>query len=62
MDFLKLSGITQAIESESKLPMPSHANLARLLCLAIGEIIALISQVESIKESKSPKLKSTGKK
>lgn len=31
MDTAKLEGIISAIETESKIPSPSHANLARLV-------------------------------
>lgn len=39
MQVEKIKGILDAIETESKLPSPSHANLARLTGMALKEML-----------------------
>jgi hypothetical protein len=39
MDLIKLEGIITAIESEAKMPNPSHANLARLTAMLARALI-----------------------
>lgn len=46
MDTAKLEGIVSAIEAESKIPMPSHANLARLVSMFFRELLEQVKPVE----------------
>lgn len=38
-DFKALEGITEAIEAESRTPSPSHQNLARLVAMALRNLM-----------------------
>ena len=41
MDQKKLEAIIEAIIAESRRPEPTHANLARLIAMALHELIAM---------------------
>lgn len=54
MDFTKLEGILTAIESETRLPSPSHNNLARLVAMAFRELMYQASRPLVIPQSPPP--------
>lgn len=45
MDIVKIKGILDAVEAESKQPSPSHNNLARLTHMALVEIMNFLDML-----------------
>lgn len=49
MNIEKLNGLIEGIEAESHKPLPSHNNLARLVAMALKEVVADAYERDGVK-------------